>query len=297
MPTPSPVLMWGWWWTDKYALPRQSPALSREFKVNHFTSFDAQCGTTDHCASWFFTRSSAYHSEKMVVWFSGSADKACATVRDRYGQLPPSTCRLLAAEVFRLTAKRTLMIRPSSRRENGRPICSSSRIVPARFYTYIQSRPGHRYSPTFYGVVHMPFPVIFMGITQRKVIPPCAETVWERVGKTLESTHRSGHSGKFAAPRAYLRRRTNHNCIKFSDWQFHHTPHTTRIHKSRKPPVQRQSPVAASAQGQRFNVVGQHLPHADPGMIKIENSASRVNTLVNAEAKNQSRLHMSARHW
>lgn len=20
---------------------------------------------------------------------------------------------------------------------------------------------------------------------------------------------------------------TNHNCIKFSDWQFHHTPHTT----------------------------------------------------------------------
>ncbi len=176
-------------------------------------------------------------------------------------------------------------------------MCSSSESLPARFYTYIQSRPGHRYSRPFYGVVHMPFPVIFMGITRATVMPPCAETVWERVGKTLRAAHRSGRSGKFAAPRAYLRAGTNHNCIKFSDWQFHHTPPPQRIHKSRKPPVQRQSPVAHQAQSQRFNVVGQHLPHADPAWIKIENSASRVNTLVNAEGRNRSRLHMSARHW
>lgn len=39
------------------------------FKVNHFTGFDTQCGTTDNRAVSVLYQSNAYHSEKMVVWF------------------------------------------------------------------------------------------------------------------------------------------------------------------------------------------------------------------------------------
>lgn len=39
------------------------------FEVNYLTGFNTQRGTTDNRAIGIFTRSSAYHSEKMVVWF------------------------------------------------------------------------------------------------------------------------------------------------------------------------------------------------------------------------------------
>ena len=80
----------------------------------------------------------------------------------------------------------------------------------------------------FYGVVHMPFPVIFMGITQRN-----GNTTLRRNGMgTGREDLREQRTG--LATLGNLQRRahtcaasTNHNCIKFSDWQFHHTPHTT----------------------------------------------------------------------
>ncbi len=148
-------------------------------------------------------------------------------MRDRYGQLPPQYVPPAAAEVFRLTAKRTLIDTTIIKRENGRPMCSSSRIASGPVLPYIQSRPGHRYSPTLLRCRTMPFPVIFMGITQRNGNAALRETVWERVGKTLESSAQVWPPGKFAAPRAYLRRRHQSQLHKFSDWQFHHTPHTT----------------------------------------------------------------------
>ncbi len=174
------------------------------------------------------------------MWFSGSADKGCATVRDRYGRQPPSTCRLLAAEVFRLTAKRTLIDTTMSRRT----ACSSSSSKNRPGFTYIRMvtdivRP-------FYGVVHMPFPVIFMGITQRN-----GNTTLRRNGmgtgrKTLESSAQVWplweicSAARIPAPPAPITTASNSLTGNF----ITHPPQ--RIHKSRKPPVQRQSPVAAS---------------------------------------------------
>ncbi|KUT60939.1 succinate dehydrogenase, partial [Escherichia coli] len=80
------------------------------FKVNHFTSFDAQCGTTDHCAILVFHQIQRIPLGEnggvvfQVLLIKRVQQCVTGTVGSRR-----STCRLLAAEVFRLTAKRTLI--------------------------------------------------------------------------------------------------------------------------------------------------------------------------------------------
>lgn len=80
----------------------------------------------------------------------------------------------------------------------------------------------------FYGIVHVPFPVIFMGIAERH-----GDTALRGNGMgTGREDFREQRTGLAAL--GNLQRRahtcatgTNHNSIKFSDWQFHYTPHTT----------------------------------------------------------------------
>ena len=41
---------------------------------------------------------------------------------------------------------------------------------------------------TFDRIVHVPAPVVFIHVAERRIdsIPPCAATVWERVGNSLD---------------------------------------------------------------------------------------------------------------
>ncbi len=88
---------------------------------------------------------------------------------------------------------------------------------------------GHQCSPTFYGVVRIAIPSYLHGYCRAPHgITALRETVWERVGEDFREQRAQVwplYAGEFAAPRAYLRHRRNHNSIKFSDWQFR--THTT----------------------------------------------------------------------
>ena len=200
------------------------------FKVNHFTSFDAQCGTTDHCAILVFHQIQRIPLGEnggvvfQVLLIKGVQQCVTGTVGSRR-----STCRLLAAEVFRLTAKRTLIDTTiiKTRERQAHMFQFQNRFRPGFTHIFNRVLVTDIVRP-FYGVVHMPFPVIFMGITQRN-----GNTTLRRNGMgTGREDFREQRTG--LATLGNLQRRahtcaasTNHNCIKFSDWQFHHTPHTT----------------------------------------------------------------------
>ncbi len=68
--------------------------------------------------------------------------------------------------------------------------CARARTRPrGRRNTCIRSRPGHRCSRSPDGVVHVPTPIVVRSAEAiAQVMPPCADTVWERVGKTLVTT-------------------------------------------------------------------------------------------------------------
>ncbi len=162
------------------------------------------------------------------MWFSGSADKACATVRDRYGQLPPQYVPPARRRSFRLTAKRTLI---------DTTIIKTRERQAHMFQFQNRFRPGftHIFNRVLVTDIVRPFTVSYICHSQLSswvlpsatVIPPCAETVWERVGKTLEQRTGLATLGNLQRRAHTCAASTNHNCIKFSDWQFHHTPHTT----------------------------------------------------------------------
>ncbi len=80
----------------------------------------------------------------------------------------------------------------------------------------------------FYGVVHMPFPVIFMGVTERD-----GDATLRGYGMGTGREH-FGEQCTGLSALGNLQRRahtcaagTDNNSIKLSDWQFHYTPHTT----------------------------------------------------------------------
>ncbi|MNR02317.1 hypothetical protein D3C85_1181620 [compost metagenome] len=139
------------------------------FEVNHFTGFDAQGGTPDHCAIFVF-----HQIQRIPLGENGgvvfqvllieSVQQCVAGTVSRCR----STCRLLAAEIFRLAAKRTLInsaIFQTGERQahvvqlKNRFRAGLTHIFDGVLVTDIIG--------AFHRVIHMPFPVIFMGITER----------------------------------------------------------------------------------------------------------------------------------
>ncbi len=88
------------------------------------------------------------------------------------------TRRLFAAEVLRLAAKRALINTAIVKTRGSSPMCSSSRIASGPVLHVFDGVTVADIVRPFYGVVHMPFPVIFMGLPSATVMPPCADTVW-----------------------------------------------------------------------------------------------------------------------
>ncbi len=139
------------------------------------------------------------------------------------------TGRLLAAEVLRLAAKRTLI--------DGAVLQAGERQT---HMVQLQNRFRAGFTHIFNGVlvtdvigafhrvVHMPFPVIIMGITERH-----GDATLRRYGMgTGREDFREQRTGLAALGNLQRRAHTcatgsNHYSIKFSDWQFHYTPHTT----------------------------------------------------------------------
>ncbi|CZY47244.1 Uncharacterised protein [Enterobacter hormaechei] len=150
--------------------------------------------------------------------------RVAGTVSRRCG-----TCRLLAAEVFRLAAKRTLIdgaIFQTGERQTH--VVQLQNRFRAGFTHIFDGILVTDVIGTFYRIVHVPFPVIFMGITQRN-----GDTALRRhcvgTGREYFREQRTGLAalGNLQCGAHTCATRTNHNSIKFSDWQFHYTPHTT----------------------------------------------------------------------
>ncbi len=159
-----------------------------------------------------------------VLLIQGVQQRVTGTVGRRRG-----ACRLLAAEVFRLAAKRTLIntavIKTGERQAHMFQLKNRFRAGLTHIFDGVLVADIVR---PFYGVVHVPFPVIFMGITERD-----GDATLRGNGMgTGRENFREQRTGLSAL--GNLQRRahtcaagTNYNCIKFSDWQFHYTPHTT----------------------------------------------------------------------
>ena len=140
-----------------------------------------------------------------------------------------STSRLLAAEVLRLAAKRTLInCAIVEARERQPHVVQLQNRFRTGFTHIFNSVLVTNVVRPFNGVVHVPFPVIFMGITERNGDATLRGygmgTGWEHFREQRTSLPALGNLQRRAHTCAAG---TNHNSIKFSDWQFHYTPHTT----------------------------------------------------------------------
>ena len=203
---------------------------SASLEVNHFTGFDTQGGTTDHRAIGVFHQIQRVPLGEnrgvifQVLLIEGVQQGVAGTVSRRSG-----TCRLLAAEVFRLAAERTLINRAIfEARERQTHVIQLQNCFRAGFTHVFDGVLIANVVRPLNGVVHMPFPVIFMGITERD-----GDTTLRGNGMgTGRKNFREQRTGLAAL--GNLQRRahtcaagTNDNSIKFSDRQFHYTPHTT----------------------------------------------------------------------
>ncbi len=139
------------------------------FEVDHFAGFNAQCGTTYHCAIGIFHQIQRIPLGEdggvifQVLLVQGVQQGVTGTVSRRRG-----TCRLLAAEIFRLAAKRTLIdsaIFQTGERQTH--MIQLQNRFRAGFTHIFDGILVADIIGTFHRVVHVPFPVIFMGITQR----------------------------------------------------------------------------------------------------------------------------------
>ena len=200
------------------------------FEIDHFTGFNAQCGTTHHRAIGVFHQIQRIPLGEdggvvfQVLLIKGVQQSVTGTVSRCCG-----TCRLFAAEVFRLAAKRTLIdgaIFQTGERQTH--VVQLQNRFRAGFTHIFDGILVADVVGTFYRIVHVPFPVIFMGITQRN-----GDTALRRhsvgTGREYFREQRTGLAalGNLQCGTHTCATRTNHNSIKFSDWQFHYTPHTT----------------------------------------------------------------------
>ena len=139
------------------------------FEINHFTGFNAQRGTPDHCAIFIFHQIECIPLGEnsgvvfQVLLIQRVQQSVTGTVSRCRG-----TCRLLAAEVFRLAAKRTLI--------NGAIIQTGEwQAHVVKLENRFRAGLAHIFNGVlvtdivgaFHRVIHVPFPVIFMGITER----------------------------------------------------------------------------------------------------------------------------------
>lgn len=126
-----------------------------------------------------------------------------------------------------------------------------------------------------------------MGIAQGDRDPPWAETVWERVRKTLESSAQLlpdwaiCSAARMPAPPAPITTASNSRVgiVTLHTPQHDETRHQIdeQHHHQRK--------LQRTAQPDRLDIVGQHLPQTDPGVDQTHRSVSRVKTLVKVVAK------------
>ncbi|MNC23333.1 hypothetical protein D3C75_713550 [compost metagenome] len=139
------------------------------FEINHFAGFDTQRGSTHHGAIGVF------HQIKRIPFGEDRGFVLQVLLVQRVQQRVTgtvsrcrSTCRLLAAEVLRLAAKRTLI--------NSAIVKTGERQTHVlQFQNRFRAGFTHIFNGvlvtdivgTFYRVIHMPFPVVFVGITQR----------------------------------------------------------------------------------------------------------------------------------
>ncbi len=163
---------------------------------------------------WFFR----------FCWIQGVQQRVAGTVSRRRG-----TCRLLAAEVFRLAAERALIntavVKTGERQAHMFQLKNRFRAGLTHIFDGVLVANIVR---PFYGVVHSHSQLSSWELPSATVMPPCADTVWERVGNTLESSAQVCPLWESLQRRAHTcAAGTDNNSIKLSDWQFHYTPHTT----------------------------------------------------------------------
>ena len=139
------------------------------FKVDHFAGLDAQGSTTHHRAVLVFHQiegipfgeNSGVVFEVLLV--QGVQQGVAGTVSRRRGAR-----RLLAAEVLRLAAERALIntavVKTGERQAHVLQLENRFRAGLTHIFDGVLVTDIVR---PFYGVVHMPFPVIFMGVTER----------------------------------------------------------------------------------------------------------------------------------
>lgn len=159
-----------------------------------------------------------------VLLIEGMQQSVTGTIRRRRGAR-----RLLAAKIFRLSAERALInfsVFQAGKRQ-AHMLQFQNRFRP-RFTHVFNGILVTDIIGAFYRVVHMPFPVILMSITQRDGNPSLRRDRMRPGGKNF------GQQGAGLARLGNLQRGAhtcttgaNNNSIKLSDWQIHYTPHTT----------------------------------------------------------------------
>ncbi len=200
------------------------------FEVDYFTGFNAQGGTTDDGAIFVFHQIQRIPLGEdggfvlQVLLVQRVQQGVTGTVRSRR-----CTCRLLAAEVLRLAAKRTLIDGAVLQAGERQPhVVKLQNRFRAGFTHIFNGVLVTDIVGAFHRVVHMPFPVIIMGITERN-----GDATLRRYGMGTGREHfREQRTGLAALGNLQRRAHTcaasaNHYSVKFSDWKFHHTPHTT----------------------------------------------------------------------
>ncbi|EJK91798.1 hypothetical protein UUU_11380 [Klebsiella pneumoniae subsp. pneumoniae DSM 30104 = JCM 1662 = NBRC 14940] len=200
------------------------------FKVDHFAGLDAQGGTTDYRAVLVFHQIEGvpFGEDSGVVFqvllIQSVQQGVTGTVSRRRG-----TRRLFAAEVLRLAAKRALINTAivKTRERQSHVLQLKNRFRAGLTHVFDGVLVADIVRP-FYGVVHMPFPVIFMGVTERD-----GDATLRGYGMGTGREH-FGEQCTGLSALGNLQRRahtcaagTDDNSIKLSDWQFHYTPHTT----------------------------------------------------------------------
>ena len=200
------------------------------FEVDHFAGFDTQRGTPHYRAILVFHQIQRIPFRKnggvvfQVLLVQRVQQRVTGTVSRCCG-----TRRLFAAEVFRLAAERTLIdtaiVKTGERQPHVLQFQNRFRAGFAHIFNRVLVADVVR---SFYGIVHVPFPVIFMGITERHGDATLCGygmgTGWEDFGEQRTGLAALGNLQRCAHTCAAC---ANNNSIKFSDWQFHYTPHTT----------------------------------------------------------------------
>ena len=212
---------------------RQHGGLGLE--VDHFTALHIDGGTTHHMAILVFHQIQRIPLGEDgglvldVLLIEGVQQGVTGTVGGRCG-----TSSLLATEILGLTTKRTLVDRPVVETGEGQP--HVLQLIDSLGTGFAHVLDGFLITDvigTFYRVIHMPLPVVIVGIAQRNRDPALGgnsvRTGWKNLGQQsaalagLGNLQRGAHTGTTG---------TNHHRIKFTSWNSHLTHPTARRNPS-----------------------------------------------------------------